>query len=36
VSEIDRMLEANAEWARRFPGSKDVRPARRVAVVACM
>jgi carbonic anhydrase len=36
VSEIDRMLEANTEWARRFPGSKDVRPARRVAVVACM
>jgi carbonic anhydrase len=36
MSEIDRMLAANEEWARRFPGSKDVRPARHVAVVACM
>lgn len=30
------MLEANGQWAQRFPGSKDVRPARKVAVVACM
>ena len=30
------MLEANADWAARFPGSKPVRPAREVAVVACM
>jgi carbonic anhydrase len=30
------MLAANAEWSARFPGSKDVRPARHVAVVACM
>src|SRR3712207_7721979 len=36
MSEIDRMLAANAAWAERFPGSRDVRPARRVAVVACM
>ena len=36
MSEVDRMLAANEEWAQRFPGSKDVRPARRVAVVACM
>jgi carbonic anhydrase len=36
VAEIDRMLLANEEWARRFPGSKPVRPARAVAVVACM
>ena len=36
MAEIDRMLLANEEWARRFPGSKPVRPARRVAVVACM
>jgi carbonic anhydrase len=36
VAEIDRMLEANEEWARRFPGSKSVRPARAVAIVACM
>src|SRR3954453_14028386 len=36
MSEIDRMLAANEDWAGRFPGSKDVRPARQVAVVACM
>jgi carbonic anhydrase len=36
VSEIDRMFEANQEWARRFAGSKPVAPARKVAVVACM
>ncbi|SDG06255.1 beta-class carbonic anhydrase [Klenkia brasiliensis] len=36
MTEIDRMLEANAEWAQRFPGSRPVQPARRVAVVACM
>ena len=36
MSEIDRMLEANAAWAERFPGSKPVSPARHVAVVACM
>jgi carbonic anhydrase len=36
VAEIDRMLEANEAWAARFPGSKPVRPARAVAVVACM
>jgi carbonic anhydrase len=36
VAEIDRMLLANEEWVQRFPGSKPVRPARRVAVVACM
>jgi carbonic anhydrase len=36
VAEIDRMLEANERWAQQFPGSKPVRPARKVAVVACM
>ena len=36
MAEIDRMLQANEDWARRFPGSKPVRPARAVAVVACM
>jgi carbonic anhydrase len=36
MGEIDRMLAANAAWAEQFPGSRDVRPARRVAVVACM
>ena len=36
MSEIDRMLAANETWAERFPGSRPVRPARGVAVVACM
>ena len=36
MSEVDRMLEANQDWVARFPGSKPVRPARAVAVVACM
>src|SRR5690242_17098797 len=36
MSEIDSMLAANEQWAQRFPGSKDVRPARKVAIVACM
>jgi carbonic anhydrase len=36
MSEVDTMLAANEQWAQRFPGSKDVRPARRVAVVSCM
>ena len=36
MSEIDRMLAANEEWAQRFPGSKDTRPARKVAIVSCM
>ena len=36
MSEIDRMLAANEDWAKRFPGSKDVRPARQVAIVSCM
>src|SRR3954471_5361984 len=30
------MLEANEQWAQQLPGSKHVRPARKVAVVACM
>jgi carbonic anhydrase len=36
VSEVDRMLAANEMWARGFPGPLPVRPARAVAVVACM
>jgi carbonic anhydrase len=36
MSEIDRMMAANESWAERFPGSRPVRPARAVAVVACM
>jgi carbonic anhydrase len=30
------MLLANEQWARRFPGAHPVRPARAVAIVACM
>jgi carbonic anhydrase len=36
MSEFDHMLTANEDWAARFPGSKPVAPARKVAVVACM
>jgi carbonic anhydrase len=36
VAECDRMLGANEEWARQFPGELPVRPKRAVAVVACM
>ncbi len=36
MSEVDRMLKANEEWSRGFPGPLPVRPARGVAVVACM
>ena len=36
MAEIDQMLLANEEWASRFPGGVPVRPARAVAVVACM
>src|SRR2546423_3822220 len=36
MAEIDRMLAENEEWAKKFPGSKPVRPARSVAVVSCM
>jgi carbonic anhydrase len=36
MSEFDQMLSANEEWARNFPGAVPVRPARAVAVVACM
>jgi carbonic anhydrase len=36
MSEIDQMLAANEQWASRFPGSQPVKPARGVAVVACM
>jgi carbonic anhydrase len=36
MSEVDRMFAANEAWAQRFPGSRPVRPARGVAVVACM
>ena len=36
MSEIDRVLAANETWAQRFAGSPPVRPARGVAVVACM
>ncbi len=36
MAEYERMLAANEQWARRFPGELPVRPARAVAVVACM
>jgi carbonic anhydrase len=36
VAEFDRMLAANDDWVLRFPGSASVRPARAVAIVACM
>ena len=36
MSEVDRMLEANKEWARNFGGELPVAPKRKVAVVACM
>ncbi|MGY1842528.1 beta-class carbonic anhydrase [Modestobacter sp. SYSU DS0875] len=36
MTEIDRMLAANAEWLDEFPGPMPVAPARKVAVVACM
>jgi carbonic anhydrase len=36
MAEIDKMLAANEEWAQRFAGELPVRPARAVAVVACM
>jgi len=36
MAEIDKMLAANREWAEHFAGEVPVRPARAVAVVACM
>ncbi|HEX2074086.1 MAG TPA: carbonic anhydrase [Geodermatophilus sp.] len=36
MAEYERMLAANEQWARQFPGELPVRPARGVAVVACM
>jgi carbonic anhydrase len=36
VSEVDRIIEANQRWAEQFPGELPVRPARGIAVVACM
>ncbi|MCV2490515.1 carbonic anhydrase [Geodermatophilus sp. YIM 151500] len=36
MTEIDRMLAANEEWAATFPGPLPAPPARGVAVVACM
>ncbi|MFD2090224.1 beta-class carbonic anhydrase [Blastococcus deserti] len=36
MAEIDRMLAANAEWVGRAPAGLPARPARGVAVVACM
>ncbi len=36
MAEFDRMLEANGDWAVQAPGELPARPARAVAVVACM
>ena len=36
MSEIDRMLVANEAFAEQPPGERPARPARGVAVVACM
>ena len=36
MAEVDRMLAANARWAQQAPGGQPARPARSVAVVACM
>ncbi len=36
MSEVDRMLAANAQWAPQPPGELPARPGRGVAVVACM
>ena len=36
MAELDRMLEANGDWAVNAPGELPARPARAVAVVACM
>ena len=36
MSTIDEMLDHNADYAKQYPGPKPLRPAKRVAVVACM
>ena len=36
MAELDRMLEANHDWAAQAPGELPARPARALAVVACM
>ena len=36
MSQVERMLAANEEWAAGFAGELPVAPARKVAVVACM
>lgn len=36
MAEVDRMLAANARWTQQAPGGQPARPARAVAVVACM
>lgn len=36
MAEYERMLAANEEWVAGFGGALPVRPARGVAVVACM
>jgi carbonic anhydrase len=36
MSVIDRLVRANAEYVKTFPGPRPLQPALRLAVVACM
>lgn len=36
MSEVDRLLGANAGYARRFPGPRPLPPKLHLAIVACM
>lgn len=36
MSETDKMLEANRAYGATYPGPRELRPSRKVAVVACM
>jgi carbonic anhydrase len=36
MSETDKMISANESYASTYPGPLDLRPKRKVAVVACM
>lgn len=36
MSEINKMVLANEEYSHTYPGPRNLRPARKIAVVACM
>lgn len=36
MSETDKMLEANRVYGEGYPGPRELRPKRKVAVIACM